>query len=256
MAKELTESILEENYRKWKRPDQLYKRAVKRSWFFQDIVGQIKKGFSVVILIVGRPRTGKTWLALTIASLLDPYFIEHPNMYFNIFDFTKDMVAGIKKDYTFPRKVFLIDEVGRDLDYRAYSSIFNKTFNYVLQTQQIVNKIFILVLPHAKLLAKAHHYFLDYVLKTGKRGSFLTYKINTDYADLEGKTIYRQKLERLSGFILPHPKVIDWFKNFEVARKQEIGEDILKLMENKNKKQIELENMEKLLESIDTNIDI
>lgn len=209
-------------------------------------------GYSVILLYVGRPRTGKSWVGLSTACVFDPKFRTEPIMYFSIKTFAIEILNRIiNKNFFFEYKVFLIDEVGKDLDFRVYSSLFNRTFSYILQTQQIVNKLFILCLPHAKLLAKAHHYLINYVARCSRaRGKVVVYEITTDYADLEGKSIFRSKLETIHNFPTPPQNVIEWFDKFERERKQDMGAEILKEMSAKELKEEHIDAQQKALDNL------
>jgi hypothetical protein len=220
---------LERNAKIWKSPIRLRRKWFNKSYFLQTIEMELKAGHSVVILIVGRTRLGKTWLGLTMASLFSDKFIDNPVRWVGFEQYARDILGEITTSgySNLKQDVYILDECGRDLDYRVYASGFNRLFSHIFQTQQIMGKIFILILPDASLLAKAHHKLINYTMWKVTRDLTITYKIVSHPADITGKDIYNKKVETVLNFPLPHPKIIEWFDKIEKPQKREIAQELL-----------------------------
>ena len=230
---------LKRNVLMWKNPKLLRDKWTKKSVFIQRIKSDLKAGHSLVILFVGRTRLGKTWSAMSLASLLSDSFIVSPKRWVSFKEYGEDILNEIIKNGYEGLKddIYILDECGKDLDFREYASKFNRIFSHILQTQQIANKVFILILPDAKLLAKAHHKLIDLIVWKRSRDVMEISKLASCPADLSGRQSYRYKIETILGFPLPHPNIIKWFETIEKPQKQDIAKALLKSLAEPEKKE-------------------
>ena len=63
------------NEKLWNYPARLRQKWFKKSWFLEQCNIELLIGHSIVMLVVGRTRLGKTWWALTTACLFSDKFI-------------------------------------------------------------------------------------------------------------------------------------------------------------------------------------
>ena len=128
---------------------------------------RIRRGFSPIILVVGKQRTGKTCTALLFASQIDKEFDVDKQMFFDVVSFAK----AVNK---YRRKVLILDEAGIELDSYRYSDTRQRAFSHIIQSQAYKQNTLFLVLPHSNDLAKCHRRHIDgYVIIPNRRNIFL-----------------------------------------------------------------------------------
>lgn len=141
-----------------------------------SILGDIHEGYSVIILITGRPRSGKTFDCGTIANILSVFlyyewFNPRKNLHFYPKDFLKNM--GDKGYEIRVLEEAGIDDLGKDRWFSDLAELFDR----MLQTQQYLININIIVLPFASDLVKRVRKYIDYLCKTEKKGRLKVKKI-------------------------------------------------------------------------------
>ena len=100
-----------------------------KSWFTWIVEKRLKEKRNSLIMLLGQPRTGKSYTAITLANKLDV----------NGFD-VKDKVSWTIPDFitqiqNAPEGSCLIfDEAGAEFNSRNYQSQFSKMLNFILQT--------------------------------------------------------------------------------------------------------------------------
>lgn len=178
---------------------------------------QLKWGYSPIVLFVGRQRSGKTALALKIASEIDPDFNISEQMTFRIEDFLK-----IYDKYS--KKIIILDEAGVPLDPYEHASITQRVYTHVIQTQAYKQNILFLVLPKASGIGKRHAQYTDALVVVRGRGKYSFYKTLHWAGDFSQKPPKLFLLEIVNGVPLP-PKGI--WEHYMKAGQDEYKKEIL-----------------------------
>ena len=165
---------------------------------------QLRFGYSPIILFVGRQRSGKTALALKIASEIDPAFNIQEQMTFRIEDFLK-----IYDKYS--NKIIILDEAGVPLDPYEHASITQRVYTHVIQTQAYKQNILFLVLPKASGIGKRHAQYTDALVVVRGRGKYSFYKCLHWAGDFSQKPPRLFLLEVVNGVPLPPHHIWDFY---------------------------------------------
>lgn len=159
-------------------PDNLkeYRNRIKKteSDIIPSILSDIRRRYSPIIIICGRPRSGKSIFALFLANALSCMsYYERFNMK-NLYFYPKDLLRGIKETGF---QIFILDEAGSSLNKRKWNSDFSFAFDQILQTQGFLNNVYIFCLPFASDLVKDCRKYVDFLCYTKKRGILRCKKI-------------------------------------------------------------------------------
>lgn len=189
------------------------------------IRNQLKRGYSPSILVVGRPRGGKSLtaieLAFKIAKSMRWKFNIDNSYYFGILKFLEEFK-------TLRSRIIVIDEIGVDLDAHEWFSCFNLAYNHLIQTQAIKNICYILVVPYASYVAKVHVPLIDIVGEKISRNRISFYKLTPNWAEFRpSKFIWRFYVETIKDIPLPPDKILKNWKRIERINKKELEERIL-----------------------------
>ncbi len=180
---------------------------------------RVRRGFAPIILIVGKQRVGKTFLALRLAYEMDKLFDAEKRMFFDILSFAKAV-----KQYN--RKVLILDEAGIELDTYRYSDLRQRCFSHIVQSQAYKQNTLIICLPHASDLARCHRKYVDVLVVVPARGMYIAYKPSVYYWDMNEIDIRTKKIEVIYETALPPEHLINIYKNrFESQIKEDILSD-------------------------------
>ena len=147
------------------------------------IKNRIKNNKNFLCTITGPTGSGKTWSALSIASLLDSEF----NINRVIFR-GRELMKLINEGDLKPGSVIIWDEAGVDLSNRNWQSVTNKMLNALLQTFRHRNFILFFTVPYSD--------FVD----SATRKLF--------HADFE-----TQKIDKSKGTVVIKPKLLQYNSN-------------------------------------------
>lgn len=151
-----------------------------------SIIDQVENGYSPIILIVGKQRRGKSNMGVAIGNLLMQHFHNksfspQKNLFFDPIDLLMHMEDARKEP-------LIIDEAGVMFNAQEFYSHLNIAMNKIIQSQAVLNNVYILILPMAKNLAKSHRNFINFRLNMVARGMAIVHKYNIKYEDFdEGK---------------------------------------------------------------------
>lgn len=173
------------------------------SLLIQYLRNQLKRGFSPVCLVVGRQRTGKTWLAMKIAHTLDPSWTGE------LMTFKIENFVDIYNKYN--KKVIILDEAGVTLDPYEHATIQQRVYNHIIQTQAYKQNIVFLVLPFASEIGKQHRKHVDLIIEVLGRGVYKLYRTRSWRSDLSQKPPRLETIEIVSGVDPPPKHIIDWY---------------------------------------------
>lgn len=132
-----------------------YKQVLRRIW---------KKNKNVIIVIVGGTGSGKSYVALKIASKIDPTFTAEtldnrlaykPEMFFRMIG--QDLKKG---------QAVIIDEGGTTVDAREWQTFNNKAISHIFQTFRYENLCVIITVPSFKFIDVSVRRLLHYCIET------------------------------------------------------------------------------------------
>ena len=166
----------------------------------QFIKNRMSKGYSVIILVVGGTRTGKTALALKLASMLDPKFDIEKDLFFEI-----DKFAIAISSQT--NKIYVLDEAGIELDPYEHMAIHQRVYSHIVQTQAYKLFCLFLITPFASELGKRHSKYANVLMVVLNRGCYKAYSVHAWHGDFSQKPPRISELETIIGVPLP-PTVI------------------------------------------------
>lgn len=191
------------------------------------VLNKMKKGHSPLIIVCGATRTGKTSLALKLASIIDPTFNVEKQMFFKIQDFAQALSVS-------NNKCLILDEAGVTLDPLEFQSVQQKVYNHLIQTQAFrVNCVF-LVLPMARGIGKMHRDYVNAVLEVFARGCYKLYKTSIWHSDLSYKPPRLTHLETVIGVPLPPEHIWKPYQEFgQAAYKNTILDIQMAILEKK-----------------------
>lgn len=194
----------------------------------QYIRNKLKKGYSPIILFVGRQRVGKTALALRIAYEINPSFNAATDMFFRVEEFAEALHKGTSK-------VLILDEAGVSLDPYEHMSIQQRVYNHIIQTQAYKNVVVFLVLPFASEIGKQHRKHVHAIAQVFARGCYKLYRCQTWHADLSNKPPRLIDVETVVGVPLPPKHIWDvYLTNGQDTYKRDIMDLQLSILQKKN----------------------
>jgi len=227
---------------------------------------------NVLLVIAGYTGTGKSWLAVKIASLLDPTFtketmkdriITSPTAFLKILSNEDD--SRLQKGM-----VIIFDEAGVGIPAREWASINNRAIDKILQTFRYRNLIVIFTVPmfsyidtHARNLI--HYYFeTQKILMASKENLIKVFKLepNTLTGDLYKKypifSFNGRKVKFQRGFRYKKAKAVLCNEYERIARvekrkiQQEQRRELHAMDEKKERKEWEQAAIQKIVTDPDT----
>lgn len=248
-----------------------------KGYFARKFINKLKRRLShqnsnFMVLITGRPGTGKSYYSLSLAKLIDPNFDIYSKMYYDSVQMIKDVRDGkIKK-----KDVVVLEESGVDLNARSAMTTKNSTIQAVLQTVRFLNWGLILNLPNIGMIDRNvrkllhYHFSMTKIDRTKKRGIAKIASIEED--EFTGKKYFPFPKFKMNGLDykmkymgLPQPDklMLDAYESRKLEFSQEFYtkalDKIETVEENKKKKsksnKLSDDQFDKCLETIKDNPD-
>lgn len=135
----------------------------KEAWLAQEISDRINKNnLNAICIWVGPTGTGKSYSALRLAEKVDPNFsISH------VVFRPKDFLDIINDPELIKGNVVLWDEMGLGMPARDWTSVFNKSIGYVLQSFRFRNLALFMTVPDQAFIdsqaRRLFHYYIECV---------------------------------------------------------------------------------------------
>lgn len=187
-------------------PKEIYDNRDKikngKSQIITYLIADTRDAYSNVIFVCGRPRSGKTRFAVTLANILSQY------LYYERFDAEKyffvmnprDMLNAIDDE---GYKIYVLDESGATssgINKREFWGKMSQLFDYILQTQGLLVNIYIFILPFAADLTHDIKKYATFICSTKKRGLVKIQKVykKEENLVLEIKEFHRVFIENLT----------------------------------------------------------
>lgn len=156
MEQEQTLEIKEDKAEK----EKMLERFAKRSSLIRYIAKQRKKGYSLLILICGGQRTGKSIAGIQISKALKFLGISDFDLKLDLKHNVKDFVNWHLEPNSHNRTI-ITDEAESTLNAIEFWTDFNLAYEKIISTQMYLENIYIVILPMAIRLSKANRRFVD-----------------------------------------------------------------------------------------------
>jgi len=156
---------------------QKYRRKIKHteSDFIPALLSDVMNGYSPIIIVCGRPRTGKSKFALFLSTVCSVFlYLKWFQYKGNVFFSPRNLLKSISDE---GYEIKLHDESGKDLNKRRYLSELTFAFEQIVQTQGLLINIYIFVLPFASDLVKDLRKYVDFICHVHKRGKVKIKKV-------------------------------------------------------------------------------
>lgn len=188
-------------------PKDFYPKAnslLKHTLFRQQM------NMNVFILVVGAVRSSKSYFALKFAE----QFCKLKGIEFDV---NKQVSFDVKPfliwSQTAMDNIFVLDEVGVNLNPQEWYSVQSKIMRNFTQTQGFRRNVLILVLPNVAFLLKSIRFMCNYVCETVKQGVVRVRKIYTNHTMGKSYPLFMGILK----FKLPSKKTV---KDYEEMKKE------------------------------------
>lgn len=207
-----------------------------------SIIGNVKEGYSPVIVFCGKQQKGKTRGACSLANVLSCWLYYR---YFTIDDFYLKPIEFLKGISDKGYQILVLDESGASgsgINKYEWWTQLNRLFDYIYQTQAVLKNIYILCLPFVPDLTTDIRKYIDYVFlaqslnKTLGRSKFRVDIISKEYRKLvrsmkDNRQIFIENLYVFKSYLpdqiwLPIDKMVTEFKI--QSRKDKIQEMLKK----------------------------
>lgn len=119
------------------------------------VSGKIKR--NMVILLIGKPGSGKSYSGLEICKIIDPSFTVEDRVIFK----ARELLELIRYGNLKPGSAILFEEVGIDMDSHKWQSIQNKIMKYLLETFRHRRLVLVMTTPYRSYIAKGSRILLD-----------------------------------------------------------------------------------------------
>lgn len=185
---------------------------------FSYLKNQLKRGYSPIVLFVGKQRVGKTAMALKFAYDLNPDFDLDKDLFFEVEKFAHAV-------YESNQRVLVLDEAGIELDPELHQSVAQRVYSHIVQSQAYKQNIVFICLPFASEIGKAHRKHVHAVAWVVAHGVYKLYSSSSWAASMSNVPPRLMHLETISDVPLPPAHIWEKYKtSHQHAFKQKILE--------------------------------
>jgi len=198
--------------------------------------------YSPVVICQGNPQIGKSSIVWKIANLISD--LKYGKEW-NYEEFcAKSFEEFIELVDKYDNEVLVVEEAGFQISAFEWQNLQNRLFNQILQTQAYKHNIYILVLPHAKGIAKAHRRMIDMSINVIKK--LEKHRINLIQATIYRKIYWKLEEAEYKPIFFPFIRVkftkeellkvkkyVDWLIGYKKDIMSEIKQKA-KLIKNKS----------------------
>ena len=188
-----------------------------------QILNQMKKGFSPIILIVGRQRGGKSTFGLWLGNKIVKFFHNRPlDPTTNTFYDPLKVVRNLDK---IQKQALIIDEAAAVINAKEYYSKLSIMMEKIIATQAIMNLCFIIISPFSSDIQKSMRKNIDYLVFVRRRGVAVVKEIPKKYDDLQGHVPKPFTLEQIKfGTNCISKELWKEYEKFSTREKKKIRE--------------------------------
>jgi uncharacterized protein YktA (UPF0223 family) len=176
-------------------------------YIFRVLMLRQKMNMNTFILIVGNPRSSKSYCALKIAE-------EYSKLRNMTFDVDKQLTFDDIKKFLIwsvnaTDSIFILDETGTTLSPDLFWSLQQRVMRKFCQVGGFRKNVLIWALPSIVFIQKGFRFLTNYALMTKKQGTVEVFKIVVN--QLVGKG-FPDRIETMN-FQLPSQEIIDKYEN-------------------------------------------
>lgn len=191
-------------------PDMPY---IYRCLFFRD-----RLNMNTFILIVGNPRTSKSYCSLKIAEI----YSKEMGLNFDVneqltFDDIKKFLGWSMKA---ERSIFILDETGTSLSPDLFWSLQQRIMRRFVQTQGFRKNVLIWNLPSILFIQKGFRFMTNYSIRTVRQGLSDVFKVKVDQLLGKGYPLYIETMR----YGLPKDNIVKEYERL----KREWNDETLK----------------------------
>lgn len=206
-------------------------------------ISQMRNGFSPLIIIVGKQRVGKSFIAVWLAYNISKFFNKEFDPIKNTF---YDPEEVIKNLYNFQKQPIIIDEGGAVLSKNEWYSKIAIAMDKIVQTQGWLSFCFIVCSPFGADVFKSFRKHFDMMIYVRKKGVFVVKKIPKKYDDMTGKVFkpyWLQQVKIKKGAV---PAEL-WaaYDKYSREKKKELSENVFMPQSRQDGRKIPLELLRK-----------
>lgn len=162
---------------------------------FQHIRDDLRNGRNANMLIVGAPRSGKSWTALRLAEIVD----EHFTIDQVVWDIPQFM-SLINSDKVHDGSVVIFDEAGVSINARDWYEKMNKKAMMILQTYGYKHLCVIFTTPSISYVDSQSRRLFNYTIETTNRYGMVKLRVS-QYNPVKDKTYNKQPT--INGIAIP-----------------------------------------------------
>lgn len=197
---------------------------------------KIKEGYSPIIGICGKQRTGKSLLAVWLCYM----FMEFMNKEYDPTKYTfYDPIAAVSNLEDQDRIPLLIDEAGSILHRREFYERLHQSLNKVIQTQGYKTILYIFVSPFISDIDKSFTKHFDFILRVDKRGRYKAFEVMKRYDQNDAnKSSYKRFMDDVAIKLSDVPSQV-WksYQYFSIDEKEKMRKQIEVIEMQKKRKE-------------------
>jgi hypothetical protein len=178
-------------------------------YIFRALLYREKINMNTFVLIVGNPRTSKSYCAMKIAEVVE----EKKGKKFNVDD---QLTFGDVKKFliwsqTATNSIFILDETGTSLSPDLFWSLQQRVMRRFIQTQGFRKNTLIWVLPSVVFIQKGFRFMSNYAIRTLNQGLVEVHKIVVN--QLIGKG-FPDRIETMK-FNFPDQEIVERYEQLK-----------------------------------------
>jgi len=199
-----------------------------------NVISQMQRGYSPIIAIVGKQRSGKSFFAVWFSELIFRFFHHGED-----FDVTKNTFFDPEESIGMMGKAFLepiiLDEAGALFNTQEWFEKIVITMNKVIITQGYHANTYLILSPFSNDVAKSIRKHVDYICFCVSRGHIIVKKVVKKYDeinDVKIKTHYFEKIKLRKSDL--DPELWAKYDDFSKKNKRTMQGDYHQLAKKKN----------------------
>lgn len=188
-------------------------------------ISQMRNGFSPLIIIVGKQRVGKSFIAVWLAHNIAQFFNKTFDPIRNTFYDPEEVIRTLN---TFEKESIIIDEAGAYLNKTEWYSKIAIALDKIVQTQGYLHNCYIFCSPFGADVAKTFRKHFDLMIYVRKKGVFVVKKIPKKYDDMTGKVFkpYRIQQVVIRKGAVP-ADLWERYDTYSKEKKKELSENVI-----------------------------
>jgi hypothetical protein len=188
-------------------------------YFLYHLFTALKAGYSPIVIICGRQRSGKSFIALWLTQLL--YNMRHKELILKDVIFYDPEEAMRKLEFK-DKDVEWIDEPDF-LDYQEWRDKTHRAIRSMINTQGYKNNLYIIICPFKAQIDRAIRVHSDFTIRAVKKGVLKSFRVHKKYDadDLKDAT-WSEFLDDISLSKLKAMKIInqDKLNEYEIYSRE------------------------------------